>query len=150
MHKDVLDTFEAFEGVIEEQVSHEEKMRLYKMVLVDIAQNYKPLRTTEFCADTEKLFVDMKKQATRIISCDAKKWKIKTDRIISKKGSLGNIVYEYTPTDVTEFTPCPYKGLAVLYGMLAEWYLSKGMFDEAYDYQQQFKEFARDLWEEQN
>lgn len=123
---------------------------LYNRVENELALEHFPLEASDVFTSNMAKYENFYYQPCKIISCENETYKVKKDCIVSKdKKALGKVRYTYIPPkklfiiDESSYADIYFE--CVIFGMLSEYYLTKGMWQEAGLYNQRYLAEIRKL-----
>ena len=149
--KDCIDKFNEYIS-IKEHISEDKVINLYNLIESELAQEYFPIYKEETWSHYPKVYYkEFSDMPIRIINCTNKTYFLQSEFIMSKNlKPLGKVKYSYLPiakifsSDKSEydnnFRNC------ITCGMICEYYLQRGEYELASEWNHKYKNEIRNLY----
>jgi hypothetical protein len=128
------------EELLEVKSTKEDLLECFNLVENELAQVYLPLYATHYCDANVVKYSDFEYRPIRIVSCNCK-FKLYPDYIESQD-TITEINYAYTPNNKGLYDECSYNDTCekcLTYGVIAEYLLSQGFYEEADVWNRKYK-----------
>lgn len=122
-----------------------ELLTIFNLIEQELALEYFSLYSNEEWGNYPKVYYkEFSKRPIRITSCENTTYQLHEQYIITKnKKPLGRVEYQYLPDEkihITDLTEYDDTFLYIyMYGIISEYYLQQGNYDEAYIWNMKYK-----------
>ena len=136
----VLEVIDKCEDLLEVNYTKEELLSCFNLVEKELALDYLPLYATHTCNSTVVSYDEFEYDPVRSVGCNCG-YKMYPTYIESKE-VITSIQYAYTPNKKELYDECSYSkefAKCLSYGIVAEFLLTQGFYEESLLWQKKYK-----------
>ena len=136
----VIDVISKCEDLLEVCYTRDNLLTCFNTIEQELALNYLPLYATHQCNSKVVYYSDFEYSPVRIVGCNCK-FKLYPTHIESHD-DITHIDYAYTPHFKNLYDECSYNELfekCLSYGVIAEYLLSQGFYEESIRWSSKYK-----------
>lgn len=136
----VIDVISKCEDLLEVGYTRDNLLTCFNTIEQELALNYLPLYATHQCNSKVVYYNDFEYNPVRIVGCNCK-FKLCLEYMESKN-DITRIEYAYTPNTKKMYDECSYDesfSKCLSYGIIAEYLLSQGFYEESLLWDKKYK-----------